>query len=102
MQFYTAADQVAAGRVQLSTIFTQSSPALPLKQCREIVISVSGTGPVRFGDVGVASNVGLQCPSGVSPTVLRTTVGDVTDWFDLSTVWIFVPSGTTASIIVGK
>lgn len=96
MQFYTAADQVANGKVQLSTLFGGITKA------RTIIVSVSGTGPVRFGDNSVGAAQGLQCPTGASPTILRTVVADTTDWIDLTQCFVFVPAGTTASILIGK
>lgn len=96
MQFYTAADQVANGKVKLSTLFGG------ITQARAIILSCSGTGPLRFGDSNVGAAQGLQIAQGVSPTILRTTVGDPSDVFDLTTCFVNVPAGTTGSIIIGK
>jgi hypothetical protein len=86
--------------VCLGQVFVQGSPSL-IQRAREILISVSGTGPVRFGDASVSASQGLQIPVTVQPVILRTTVGDRVDSFNLLTVFVFIPGSTTCSIVVG-
>lgn len=96
MQFYTAADQVATGKVQLSTLFTNQ------KLAREIILQVTaGASGARFGDSNVGAAQGANIPASVSPTILRCTVADVTDRFDLTLVYVFVPNGSTLTITIG-
>jgi len=95
MQFYTAADQVAVGKVQLSTLFSQTT-------AKELILECSaGASGARFGDSNVGAARGVYLPAGVGPTVLRTSVADERDKIDLTTVYVYVPGGSTLTITIG-
>ena len=101
MQFYSTPDVTTTGQKKLSDLFATGSPSVPVTRARTICISCSGTGPVRFGDLNVGAAQGFQIPTAIGK-IFRTTVGDITDWFDLTQCYIYVPAGTTASVIIGK
>jgi hypothetical protein len=97
MQFYTAADIVGAGtQTQLSVLFPGQT------FCKEILLEVvSGAAGARFGDSNVSASRGLQIPNSVAPTILRSTVADITDKFNLTEAFVFVPAGVTLSVMIG-
>lgn len=95
MQFYTAADQVAVGKVQLSTLFSQLT-------AKELILqTLSGASGARFGDSNVGATRGVNLPASVGPTVLRTSVADERDKIDLTLAYIYVPAGSTLTITIG-
>ena len=99
MRFYTRADIVGTGAAAaaLNTLFSQT-------KAKEIIISVvAGSTAPRFGDsgVGAAQGVPITTSTTANPTILRTTVADETDFFDLAQCYLFIPNGTTVAVAIG-
>lgn len=92
MQAYTIADITGDNaKHQLS--------ATPGQRARWVCFSALG-GPMRVGDTNVAAARGASVPQ--NQTVIWPEDGaDATSGFDLSMVYLYVPSGTTATITYG-
>ena len=66
------------------------------QRARHIVLTPLG-GNARVGDVNVAAAQGAALIQNV-PTILPPNGADPTDCYDLSHVYVYVPSGTTITV----
>lgn len=69
------------------------------QRARRIFITPTG-GKCRFGDVNVASARGVELNTDVE-TVISASDADPADSIDLSTSYVYVPSGTTVTFAWG-
>lgn len=65
---------------------------------RSVIFSVTGSGAARVGDTNVSSSRGAAVSAGATPLVLAPNPGDLFDFYDLSQLFAFIPSGATLSI----
>ena len=62
--------------------------------------TASSGAPARFGDVNVAAARGVELPLDVQVTISASDA-DPADSIDLSTSYVYVPSGTTVTFAWG-
>ncbi len=71
----------------------------PIK-ARRIWLTAHGSSNARFGDTNVAAARGEELPADVQCT-FSASDADITDNIDLSTAFVYVPSGTTVTVTLG-
>lgn len=76
-----------------ATVQLKSTPGT---KARHIYLTPIG-GAVRWGNTSTGAGTGNSIPAGVQH-VLRANEADVTDLVDLSTVYVYVPTGVTLTI----
>ncbi len=92
MVIQTAADIVGANaKVAVGNSGTRA---------RRLFLTPHGSSAARFGDTNVAAARGVELPADIM-SVISASDADVTDSFDLSTVYLYVPSGTTVTVAWG-
>lgn len=69
------------------------------QRARRLFLTPTG-GKCRFGDVNVAAARGVELNTDVETTISASDA-DETDSMDMSTVYVYVPSGTTLTVAWG-
>lgn len=68
-------------------------------RARRVYLGATG-GTCRFGDTNVAAARGVSIPQNIV-VVVEASDADVTDFIDLTTLYAYIPSGTTLTVTTG-
>lgn len=72
----------------------------PGAQARSLWLTATGSSNARFGDTNITSARGIALTANVQST-FNANAGDPTDVIDLTTSYVYVPTGTTISVSWG-